>query len=172
VHKVLDHEERRRPVIKLFAPVGADIGARLAAGRADALGLGQLVMPGFAGEVVRQPSAAMRPTPPLGLSHRRLGRRWGRVLARGHLREEQKLVGVQAFAARPVQATQQEVESVPHRLNVAVTLVQGSQQFQHHLLKRGQVVGQVLGVRQRQASSSGVREAHAYKDALQTGLVP
>jgi hypothetical protein len=107
VYKVLYHEQRRRPVIELFAPICADIDAGLAAGRANALGLGQLVMPGLVGEVVRQPSAAMRPAPAPGLGRRRLGRRWIRVLARGHVREEQKLVGVEAFAPRPVQAAQQ-----------------------------------------------------------------
>src|SRR5262249_59790696 len=47
VDEVLDHEQRRRPVIELFAPVRADIDAHLAAGRAGAVGLGQLVMPGL-----------------------------------------------------------------------------------------------------------------------------
>jgi hypothetical protein len=36
---VLDHEQRRRPIIELLAPVRADIDADLAAGRTDALGL-------------------------------------------------------------------------------------------------------------------------------------
>ena len=53
VDKMLDHEQRRRPVVELFTPVGADIDAPLAAGRAGAFGFGQLVMPGLAGQVVR-----------------------------------------------------------------------------------------------------------------------
>jgi hypothetical protein len=36
---VLDHEQRRRPIIELLAPLRADIDADLAAGRTDALGL-------------------------------------------------------------------------------------------------------------------------------------
>jgi len=39
VDEVLDHEQRRRPVIELFAPVRADIDAHLTAVRTDALGL-------------------------------------------------------------------------------------------------------------------------------------
>jgi hypothetical protein len=35
----------------------ADVDAHLAAAPADALGLGQLVVPGFAGQVVRQATA-------------------------------------------------------------------------------------------------------------------
>jgi hypothetical protein len=31
------------------------------------------------------------------------------------------LVGVDAFAARPVQAPQQQIDPVPHRLDVAIT---------------------------------------------------
>jgi len=90
VDEVLDHEQRRRPIIELFAPVCADIDAHLAAGRASALGLGQLVMPGLAGQVVRQAAATVRPAPPPGLVHRRrLGRGRCRVLARSHLREQQ-----------------------------------------------------------------------------------
>jgi len=49
VDEVLDHEQRRRPVIELFAPVGADIDAGLATSRTGALGLAQLVVPGLAG---------------------------------------------------------------------------------------------------------------------------
>jgi hypothetical protein len=46
---MFDHEQRRRPVIELFTPVRADIDAHPAAGRTDALGRGQLVVPGLAG---------------------------------------------------------------------------------------------------------------------------
>ena len=174
VDKMLDHEQRRRPVVELFAPVRADIDAHPAAGRAGAFGLGQLVMPGLAGQVVRQTAATVWPAPPLGLRRRcRLGRRFGgRVLARGHLREQQQLVGVEALAARPIQAAQQQVDPVPHRLVVAIALVQRGQQFQDHALERGHVVGQLLGGGRRQASSSGVREAHANNDVLRTGFVP
>src|SRR5262249_43278247 len=57
-------------------------------------------------------------------------------------------------------------------LDVAITLVQRGQQFQDHALERGYVVGQVLSIGRRQASSSGVREAHAYNDVLRTVIVP
>jgi hypothetical protein len=125
VDKVLDHEQRRRPVIKLFALVCADIDAHLAAGRAGAFGLGQLVVPGLAGQVGRQAAATVRPAPPLGLGRRgRLGRGGCRVLARSHLREQQELVGVAALAARPVQAAQQQVDPVPQPLVVTITLMQ------------------------------------------------
>lgn len=123
--EVLDHEQRRRPVIELFTPVRADIDAHLAAGRTGALGLGQLVVPGLVGQVVRQTAATMWAAPPLGLGRRcRLGRGWCRVLAPGHLREQQQLVGVDAFAARAVQAAQQQVDPVPVSLDVAIALVQ------------------------------------------------
>jgi hypothetical protein len=46
---MLDHEQRRRSVIELFAPVHADVDAHLAAALAQALGLAQLVVPGLAG---------------------------------------------------------------------------------------------------------------------------
>jgi hypothetical protein len=113
VDDVLNEEQRRRPIFELFAPVRADIDARLAAARAKALGLGQLVMAGLARQVLRQATAAMRPATPPGRRRRcRLGRR--RFLgARGHLREEQELMGVVALAARAVQAAQQQVEPVP-----------------------------------------------------------
>jgi hypothetical protein len=146
VDEVLDHEQRRRPVIKLFAPIRADVDTHLAAARADALGLSQLVMPGLAGQMVRQAAAAMRSAAAFGLGRRRrFGRRCRRVLARGHLREQQGLAGVEALAAWPVQAAQQPVEPVPQGLVVALTLVQRVEQFQDHALERGRVVGQVLG---------------------------
>jgi hypothetical protein len=105
--EMLDHEQRRRPVIELFTPVRADIDARLAASGANAFGLGQLVMPGLAGQVGRQAAAAVRPAPPLGpVRCGRLSWNWCCVLARGHLREQQELVGVDAFATGPVQAAQ------------------------------------------------------------------
>jgi hypothetical protein len=89
VDEVLDHKQRRRPVIELLAPIRADLDAQLAAGRAGAFGLGQLMMPALAGQVVPQAVAAVRPAPALGLGRRRgLGRGWGRVLPCGHLREE------------------------------------------------------------------------------------
>jgi hypothetical protein len=49
VDEVLDHEQARRPVIELLAPVRPDIDADLAAGRTGALDLGQFVVPGLAG---------------------------------------------------------------------------------------------------------------------------
>jgi len=141
VDEVLDHEQRRRPIIELFAPVRADIDASLAAARADALGLGQLVMPRLAGQVVRQATAAMRPAAPLGLRRRgRFSRRGRRVLARGQLREQQGLLGVEAFATRPVPAAQQQVDPVPQRLVVTPVLVQRGQQF-HYLALLGRKPG-------------------------------
>jgi hypothetical protein len=166
VDEVLDHEQRRRPVVELFAPVRTDVDADLAATLTDALGLRQFVVLGLARQVLRQTAAAVWPAPPFGLRRRtRLERRWGRILAHGRLSEEQELVGVNAFAARPVQAAQQQVEAVPQPLNVAIALVQRGQQFQDHALERGRVVGQVLGGSRREISS-GVREAHAYYDVL------
>ena len=105
--KVLDHEQRRGPIVELFAPVGADVDAHMAAARAHALRLGQLVMPGLAGQVVRQTAAAMGLAAALGRGlGRRLSRR-GRVLARGQFGEQRRLVGIDTFAARPIQAPQQ-----------------------------------------------------------------
>jgi hypothetical protein len=73
------------------------------------------VVPGLAGQVLRHAAAAVPPATLLGLApccrfDRRLG---GRVLARSHLREQQGLVGIEALAARPVQAPQQQVEPAP-----------------------------------------------------------
>src|SRR4051812_28708029 len=99
---MLDHEQRRRPVVELFALVRADVDAHLAAALTHTLGLGQLVMPGLAGQGLWQAAAAVRPATSLGLRRRRwLDRRGrGRVLARSHVREQQRLVGVEALAAR------------------------------------------------------------------------
>jgi hypothetical protein len=97
VDEVLNHKQRRRPIIELFAPVRADIDAYLAAGRAGAFGLGQLVMPGLAAQAVRHSPPTVRPAPALRFRRwGRFGRRWGRILARCHLREQQELVGVDA----------------------------------------------------------------------------
>jgi hypothetical protein len=57
------------------------------------------------------------------------------------------LVGIEALAARAVQAAQQQVEPVPQRLVVPVTLAQRGEQFQDHALERGHIVGQLLGGR-------------------------
>src|SRR5262249_56332927 len=46
VDEVLNDEQRGRPVVELFAPVRADVEAEPAAALTDALGLGQLVVPG------------------------------------------------------------------------------------------------------------------------------
>jgi hypothetical protein len=120
-------------------------------------------MPGLVGQILRQATATVWPAPPLGS-----GRRWrfGRrllcgVLARGHLSEQQELVGIEAFAARPIQAAQQQIDPVPQSFDVAIALVQRGQQFQYHALERDYIVGQALGVGWQQASISGVREAHA-----------
>jgi hypothetical protein len=76
------------------------------------------------------------PPPSLGLRRRCwLGRQFaGRLLARGHLREQQQLVGVEALAAPPIQAAQQQVDPVPHCLFVTHVLVARNQQFQDHAL--------------------------------------
>ena len=58
--EVLDHEQRRRPIIELFTPICANINAHLATARAEALGLGQFVMPGLAWQMGRQAATAMR----------------------------------------------------------------------------------------------------------------
>jgi hypothetical protein len=164
VNEMLDDKQRCRPVIELLAPVGADVHADLATVRTDALGLGQFVMPGLAGQILRQATTTVRAAPPL-----RLARRWRfggrllcRVLARGHLHKQQQLVGIEAFATRSIQAPQQQIDAVPEPLDVAITLVQRSQQFQDHALERGYIIGQVLGVGWWQSSSSGVRKIHAY----------
>src|SRR5262249_59221891 len=99
VDEMLNDDQRRRPVVELFAPVRADVDAYLAAALTDALGLGQLVVPGLARQVVWHPAAAMRTATPLGLARRcRFGRRRRRRgLVRGHLREQQGLVGIEAL---------------------------------------------------------------------------
>jgi hypothetical protein len=66
-------------------------------------------------------------------------------------------LGVDAFAARPVQAAQQQVDPVPVSLDVAIALVQRGQQFQDHALERGRVVGQLLGGGWRQGQQWGPR---------------
>src|SRR5262245_10278968 len=107
---ILSDDASSHPILHrglLYTPVllrQGYIDARLAASRASAFGLGQLVVPGLAGQVVRQAAAAVRPAAPLGLTRRRRFGRClgGRVLARGHVREQQGLVGIEALAARPV----------------------------------------------------------------------
>jgi hypothetical protein len=161
VDEVLDHDQRRRTVLELFTLVHADVEAYLAAVRADPFGLGQLVMPALAGQVLGQAPAAMRPAPPRGLG-RRLGWRRRCLGAPDRLHEQQELVRIVALAPRAVQAAQQPVEPVPQRLVVAPLLLECGEQLQDQAPERGHVVGQVLGGRRRQASGSGVREAHAY----------
>jgi hypothetical protein len=169
---MLDHEHRRRPVIQLFAPVRADINTHLATGLAKAFGLGQLVMPRLAGQVVRHAPATVRPAAPLGLARRwRFGQRsCDRVLARSHLCEQQGLVGIEAFTAGSIQAAQQQIDSVPQGLVVTIALVQRSQQFQNHALQRGHILGQLLSGGRRPVRS-GVRKAHAHNDVLQTVFI-
>src|SRR5262249_13449446 len=105
---VLYDEGRRRPVVELLAPVRANVDAQPSVALADALGLGQLVVPGLAREGLWHSAAPVRPASPPEL--RRflwLGGLCGRLLARGRLREQHQLLGVDALAARPVQAAQQ-----------------------------------------------------------------
>jgi hypothetical protein len=100
VDEGLNDEQRRRPVVELFALVHADVDAHLAATLTEALGLGQLVVPGLAGQDLRQAAATVGSAPPLGpCRRRRFSQRCRRVLARGLLREQQGLVGVEALAA-------------------------------------------------------------------------
>ena len=113
MHDMLDHEQRGRPVFELLAAVAADVAALVAATRAQPLGQGQFVMPGFAEEIRGQPPPAVRPGPPL----RRLGfRRFRRRLRDGVFGrdvEEQRLAGVETLASRPVQPSQQEIKPMP-----------------------------------------------------------
>jgi hypothetical protein len=148
VDEVLDHEQRRRTVLELVAPVHADGEAQLAAAGADPFGLGQLVMPGLTGQVRGQAAAAMRAAPPWGRG-RRLGWRRRRRGVRDRFHEQQELVRVVTLAPRAVQAMQQHVEPVPQRLVVAALLLEGGEQLQDHALQRGHVVRQVLGGRRR-----------------------
>jgi hypothetical protein len=46
-----------------------------------------------------------------------------RLLVGGHLVEQQELVGIEAFAARPIQAVQQQIDPVPQSLDVAIAIV-------------------------------------------------
>jgi hypothetical protein len=49
VDELLNDDQRRWPVVKFLAPVGADFDVNLTAVLTDALGRGQFVMPGLAG---------------------------------------------------------------------------------------------------------------------------
>jgi len=49
VDEMLDDEQRSRPVVELFAPIHTNVDVCPAAALTDALGLGQLVMPGLVG---------------------------------------------------------------------------------------------------------------------------
>src|SRR5262245_41742545 len=111
---MLDDKQRSRSVIELLAPVGADVDADLAAVRTEALGLGQFMMPGFAGQVLWQAATTVRPAPPLGFARHWWfgGRLLCRALPRGRLHKQQQLVGIETFAARPIQAVQQQVDAV------------------------------------------------------------
>jgi hypothetical protein len=170
VDEVLDDELRGRPVVELLAFVHADVDPQPAAALADAIGLGQFVVPGLARQDLRRAAAPVRTAPSRGLRRRcRLDRRRGRVLVRGRICEQQELVGITALAARAVQATQQQVEPVPQRLVVALLLVERRQQLHHHALERGRVVGQVLGGG-RLVGRGGAGEAHADRTQWQTGF--
>lgn len=80
---------------------------------------GQLVVLRHTWQILRQTAATMRPALPLGLLLAgRRGTRRERI--RRKVGEEQELIGVEAFAARPVQPTQQQFQSMLHRLMVAV----------------------------------------------------
>ena len=133
----------------------------LAAARTHALGLRQFVMPGFAGQVVRQAAAAVRPAPTPGLRRRCSLRSVEPSPGRGHLGEEQELVGIEAFAARPVQAPQQQVEPVPQRLVVAVALCSEASSSRTMRLSVATSSGKCSAVT-AVGSSRGCREAHAY----------
>jgi hypothetical protein len=147
VDEVLEDKQRCWPVIELLAPVGADVDADLAAVRTETLGLGQFMMPGFVGQILRQATTTVRPAPPQGFARRgRFDRRLlCRVLACAHLYEQQELVGIEAFAARPIQAPQQQIDPLLQPLNVTITIVQRGQQFQDHALECGYIIGQVFG---------------------------
>ena len=75
---VFDHEQGRRLVIELLAALGADLDPALATLRAAALGLGQLVDPRHATEILGQGPAAVGARLLLG-RRARLGLGWDRV---------------------------------------------------------------------------------------------
>ena len=156
---MLDHEQRRRTILELFAFVHADVAACLAAARAETLGLRQFMMPGFARQMLGQAAAAVRLAAALGLLRFLPFGRRRRVRGRDQLGEQQELVGVETLAARPVQAAQQHIEPVPQRVVVALVLVQRGHQFQDQALKGGDIDRQVLGGERRQHSRR-VGEAH------------
>jgi hypothetical protein len=71
-------------------------------------------------------------------------------------------MGVEAFAARAVQAPQQQVKAMPQRLGVALLPVPRGQQFQDHALQRGHVIRQFPGGGGGHVSSGGVGGTHPY----------
>jgi hypothetical protein len=145
VDTVLDDPQRRGPVLELFAGIDADVHAPLAAAGAEPLGLGQRVVVDLARQVRRQSPAAMRPRPPWGrLGHHR--HRHGAFGCGRRRVEQQRLVGIIAFATRAVQAPQQAVEAVAQLGVVALAGAQADSQFHDQALERGDVIGQVCGV--------------------------
>src|SRR5262249_3256222 len=105
---VLDDEQRRRPVIELFAALGADLGSWLAAVGAAAFDLGQLVEDRDAREVLGQSLPAV--AAPLllcagSLFGSRISGGWG-PLRSGRRRvvegigDQERLIGVESFGSR------------------------------------------------------------------------
>ena len=141
--------------------------ARPASGPLTVSAAKRTVVPRLARQVRGQTPAAVRPAAALRRRRRRRLRfgRHRRVRAREPFGEQQELVGVEAFAARPVQPPQEQVEPMPQRLVVALVLPQGVQQLQDQALQGGHIVGQGRRGRRRW-NRSGVRTAHGYKTHL------
>jgi hypothetical protein len=172
VDDVFDDKQRCRFVIQLLAGVDADLFTQSPAAGTEPLGRRQDMVPLNTRQILRQTAAAMRPAFPLGFV---LGCRWWRRrrrrrLLRRQIGKQQELIGVEAFAARTVQAPQQQFQAMLQCLMVAITLPQRGDQLENHALEHGRIVGQLLGGQGR-LDSGGMSVAHAYLDAWKSEFV-
>ena len=141
---MLDDEHFGGLVVELAAGLDADLLTLLAALGAEPLGQRQLVATRLAAQVGRRPTPAVR----LALSGaaailpRPAAARRGFGL--GHLRKQQRLIGVDAVAAPA--ALQQGVEPLLQLGELATITPQGRQQFGDHLLEKSCVVGEFGGI--------------------------
>ena len=171
---VLDDEQRRRLVIELLAALGADLDPWLATLGAAAFGLGQLVEDRDAREILGQCLAAVAALLLLGagfLFGSRIG--GGRGLWRGGRRrvvegvgDQQRLIGVESFGARAVEAAEEEIEPMLEFLVLVPGPVQDVEQFEDHLLEDDGIVGQRRrGVGEGRGGGGSEVRAHTLLDA-------
>ncbi len=142
---MLDDAQRRGDILKLFARLLPQRHAYYAAARAAPFRFGQRVDTRFANEVLWQalPTVAA----PRGRWRVRIiGNRWfrGNDGHRGRRREQQRLVRIETFGARPIEPTQQLVHPLLQGFAIVTFLTQCLQQLGEHAFEDDGIVGQVV----------------------------